>query len=672
MTRPAPSVLPDRRTAGAVAMTGRGGLSGHDAGPRAAAVAGLAIGTALVCAATVWLGLAAPAGAQGEPGTLPAPSEAALAAANGEPVTVSHGFSTFGALELPPDYDHLRYVNPEAPKGGQISISSFGTFDSMNPYTRKGRAGALSTIGYESMLLDVADELASYCLLCEYLEYPESQDWVIFHMRPEATFSDGTPVTAEDVVFSHFLLLDQGLPSYAEAVRALIPEVEALDEHTVKFTFAPDVPRKNLITQAGGVPVWSKAWYEETGARLDESRMEISPGSGPYMLDGYDINRRITYRRNPDYWGNDLPINRGRNNFDSIRVEYFNDATAALEAFKAGEYTFRQETSSINWATAYDFPAVRDGRVVKAELPNGNVPGANGFVLNLRRPQLQDPRVRQALALMFNFTWTNQTLQYGLFQQRESFWQNSDLAATGVPEGLELEYLQSVADLIDPAILTEEVTMPHVSGEQQLDRGNLRRAIALLAEAGYEQDASGRLTREGQPLDVEFLTEDPALDRFVIPYVDNLRRLGVEARHTRVDPAQYTVRERDFDWDVIYDGYPTGPEEGIGLGQRFGSDGLGDVFNPAGYHSEAVDQLIEKVVDATSYDEMAAAVRAIDRIMRRELFIVPTWYQSNYWVAYYDMYEYPDPLPPYALGQLDFWWWNAEKAAKLGSIGAVR
>jgi microcin C transport system substrate-binding protein len=603
------------------------------------------------------------------------PSAWALAAANGERIIVAHGYSTFGDLGLPPDYDHLRYVNPDAPKGGEISIWAQGTFDTMNPYSREGRAGALSTIMYESLLQGVADEVsAEYCLLCTHLEYPESEDWVIFHMRPEARFSDGTPVTAHDVVFSHYLLLEQGLPSYAEVVGALIPTVEALDDYTVKFTFAPDVPRKNLINQAGGTPVWSKAWYERTGARLDESRMEISPGSGPYMLGSVDVNRRITYVRNPDYWGADLPINRGRANFDTIRVEYFADSDAAFEAFKAGEFTFRQENSSISWATRYDFPALNNGWVVRAELPNGNLPPAVGFVFNLRREKLQDLRVRQALALMYNFTWTNETLQYSLFSQRESFWQGSNLQARGVPEGRELEMLQEVADLIDPAILTEPVTVPHVSGPDQVDRGNLRRALALMEEAGWIPGADGRLYKDGQPFTIEFLSDNPSLDRILIPYVDNLNRLLGDgaAVYNRVDPAQYTNRERDFDWDMIYDGYTNSLEEGIGLSQRYGSDGLGDVFNPAGYASPAVDRLIEMVVDAKTAEEMAAGVRAIDRIMRRALFVVPTWYNPNYWVAYFDMYEHPDPLPPYALGQLDFWWFNAEKAAALRAAGAIR
>ncbi len=595
------------------------------------------------------------------------------ASGGAEEIIEADGYSTFGEFKYGPDFEHLDYVNPDAPKGGEISVWAQGTFDTFNPYSSKGRAGALSTIGYESLLVGTADEVsAEYCLLCESLEYPESEDWVIFHMRKDARFSDGTPVTAHDVVFSHFLLLEQGLPSYASAVKALIPEAEALDDYTVKFTFAPDVPRKNLINQAGGVPVWSKDWYERTGTRLDESSLEISPGSGPYVLDSYDINRRIVYKRNPDYWGKDLPINVGRHNFDTIRVEYFADSQAAMEAFKAGEYTFRQETSSLSWATAYDFPAVDKGWVKLEELDDGTLPGATGFVFNLRREKFQDIRVREALALMFNFTWTNASLQYGLFEQRDSFWQGSQLEAKGVPEGDELALLESVGDLIDPAILTEPAVMAHTSGDRQMDRTNLRRASGLLEEAGWIVGDDGVRRKDGETLSVEFLSVSPTFDRIIMPYIENLKQLGVDAIYNRVDPSQYTNRERAFDWDMIFDGYTVGLEEGLGLDQRFGKGGIGDVFNPAGYSSEAVDKLIEVAVDAETYDEMATAVRAIDRIMRAERFMVPVWYLGKYWVAYYDMFEHPELMPPYSLGHLDFWWFNAEKAAELKAVGALR
>ncbi len=597
-----------------------------------------------------------------------------LRAESHETIIESHGFSTFGELAYPADFPHMAYVNPDAPKGGEISIWAQGTFDNMNPYaTKEGNPGVLSSIGYERILQGTADEVGSaYCFLCTTMEYPESIDWVIFNLRPEITFADGTPMTANDVVFSHNLLIEQGTESFASVVGAMIPNVEALDDHTVKFYFGEGFSRNDVIGQAGSTPVFSQAWYEATGARLDESRFDISPGTGPYMLDSYDQGRRIVYTRNPNYWGNDISFNIGRNNFDTIRVEYFADTTAAFEAFKAGEFTFRQENSSLNWATAYDFPALDNGWVVREELPDGSLPTATGFVFNLTREKLQDIRVRQALALMYNFTWTNDSLQYGLFQQRESFWEGSDMEAVGVPEGLELEFLQRVADQIDPAILTEDVTMPHSSGADQLDRGNLRQALALMEAAGYTAGADGMLQKDGQPLVIEFLSVSPSFDRIITPYIDNLTKLGVTATYNRVDPAQYTERTNTFDFDMIFDGYRVGLEEGEGLAQRFGSSGVGDVFNPASYSSPAVDTLITIVTEAKSRDEMAAAVRAIDRIMRRDLFVVPVWYLGKYWTAYYDMYEHPETLPPYDLGTLDFWWFNEDKAEALRAAGALR
>ncbi len=566
----------------------------------------------------------------------------------------SYGYSTFGDLKYPKDFKHFDYVNPDAPKGGEISIWSQGTFDNFNPYTRKGRAGALSTIGYELLLTSSADEVSGqYCLLCESLEYPETEDWVIFHLRHDVKFSDGNPLTAQDVVYSHQKLLDEGLPSYAQAVSKLIVKAEALDDYTVKFTFNPDVPKKDLISQAGGVPVFEKAWFEKSGAKLNETMMKISPGSGPYMLDSYQINQRIIYKRNPDYWGKDLPVNVGRNNFDSIRVEYFADTDAALEAFKAGVYTFRAENSSLAWATAYDFPGVKNGWVKLDTPKNGNLPAACGFVYNLRRPLFEDLRVRQALGLMFNFEWTNQVLQYGLFKHRDSFWQGSALQAKDVPEGRELELLQSVKDKIDPSILTQPVAASHDSSpDRQLDRKNLRKASHLLEEAGWIVGNDGLRRKDGKTLDVEFLSDSPSFDRIINPYIQNLIQLGVNARYNRIDPSQYSERVNAgaFDFDMIYDCYSNGLEEGIGLSQRYGSDGLGDLFNPAGYASPAVDALATDVVKAKTREEMAAGVRAVDRIMRAAYFMVPSWYNDKYWLAYYDMYGHPDPLPPYALG----------------------
>ena len=613
---------------------------------------------------------------------------AAMARAQDTPkMIVSHGYSFFGDLSYPADYPNFRYVNPDAPKGGEISLALSGTFDSMNPYTRKGRASALSTVMYESLLGQVlagsgslpADNFNElYCLLCERLEYPETKDWVIFYMRPEARFSDGTPVTAQDVAFSHNLLLDQGLKSYADAVRKRIPKVEVIDDLTIKFTFAEGISRRSLIDQVGTVPVWSKAWYEKTGARLDEPRLEISPGSGPYVLDDVEVNRRVTFKRNPDYWGRDLPINRGRHNFDRIRLEYFADTTGAFEAFKAGEVTYRTESDPKRWASFYDFPAVEKGWVVKKELPDGSPPGMSGIVFNLGSDVLKDQRVRKAVALGFNFEWTNKSLLFGLYAQQRSFSTGTDLEAKGVPEGAELNFLTSLGDVVPEAVFTEEPWMPHVSDEDRLNtRRNLRAAMKLLDEAGWSVGDDGlRRNAAGDVLRLDFLfSANSAGSRRATAenFIANLKKMGIDARFESVDAAQYTKRERDRDYDLVFDAYPALLGTGTGLAQRFGSEAAEySLFNPAGLASPMVDAIIEQSLLTGSQAEEDMTMRALDRALRYEFFVLPDGYAPNYWVAYWDMYGRPEEQPPFALGSLDFWWYDAEKAEALKAAGALR
>ncbi len=597
-----------------------------------------------------------------------------------EDLIVSHGYSFYGDLKYGPDFEQFDFVNPDAPKGGEISFAALGTFDSMNPYTVKGRRGQLSWFMYESLLGDGSADTygEGYGLLAHKLEYPPTKDWVIFHMRPEARFSDGTPVTAHDVLFSHNLLLEQGLPSYAAAVKKRIPKAEVLDDYRIKFYFTEGISRRSLIDQVGGVPVWSKKWFEETGARLDESRLETSPGSGPYMVDTVDVNRRIIYKRNPDYWGKDLPINRGRHNFDSIRVEYFGDDTAAFEAFKAGEYTFRQEGDSKKWATLYDFPKINDGFVVKKELPDGTPPTPSGIVFNLGREVLQDRRVRQAIALGYNFEWTNESLQYGLFKQRASFTQDTPLMAEGVAEGAELEFLQSLGDLVPPEMLTEPALMPHTSNPERLtDRRNLRKAMRLLDDAGWAVGDDGRRRNAaGEALRLTFLfntAQEGTLSAVMENFVSNLDKMGIEAVLEKVDPSQYTLRERERDYDLVFDAYASFLGTGTGLMQRYGSeDAAFSIFNPAGLASPMVDAIIEASLLSESTAEEQITLSALDRALRHEFIMIPLWYNDSYWVSYYDQFEFPDPLPPYALGQLDFWWYNADKAAELKAAGALR
>lgn len=592
-----------------------------------------------------------------------------------EAITKTHGYNFFGELKYPADYKHLDYVNPDAPKGGEISIWTMGTFDSFNPYTRKGRAGALASAPFESLLEGTSDEVGtSYGLLAETLEYPEDQSWVIFNMRPEARFSDGTPVTADDVAFTYELFLNEGLASYRAILGQIVTGVEILGPHRVKYSFADDASRRDAIPIVGGLPVKSKAWFEKTGAKLDESRMEPAIGSGPYVLDSYDINKRITYKRNPDYWGNDLPFNKGRGNFDTIRVEYFADSNAAFEGFKSGAYTFRQENSSKSWATAYDFPALDEGHVIKTLLPDGGMATGQSYVMNLRRDKFDDIRVRQAVGLLFNFEWSNESLFYGQYARINSFWENSELAAAGMPSDAELALLEPIADLLPAGVIDGEAVMAPVSGNRTLDRKNLRKASALLDEAGWIVADDGlRRNAAGETLTIEIIEDSPTFDRVHLPFIDNLKAAGIDAIYSRIDPAQMTDRSRNYDFDMMVDQFPMSLEPSSGLKQYFGSETADQsVFNSMGLKSEAVDTLIEHVMNAQNKAELATSVKALDRTLRAYYFWVPQWFNDAYRVAYWDMYEHPETLPPFALGNLDFWWYNAEKAADLKAKGVLR
>lgn len=595
--------------------------------------------------------------------------------AKSEDVITSHGISTFGNLALPADYTHLPYVNPEAPKGGEISIWGFGSFDSMNPYSTKGRAGGLANIGLESLLTSTADEQgASYGLLAESLEYPEDRSWVIFNMRPEARFADGSPVTAEDVVFTYETFVTKGLPSYRAVLSQQVASADVLDTHRVKFTFHEGIPTRDLPQTVGGLPVFSKVHYEAEGLDLEESSLTPLLGSGSYELDELDVGQSITYRRRADYWGADLPMNIGRNNFDHIRIEYYADYQAAFEGFKGGSYTFRSEASSKIWATGYDFPAMERGWINKAELPNGDMARAQSFIFNLRHEQFQDSRVREAIGMMFNFEWSNETLFYGLYERVNSFWENSDRAATGLPSDAELALLEPLAEHLPAGVLDQEAVRAPTSGTRQLDRRNLRAASRLLDDAGWTVDDRGmRRNADGELLSIEFLNDSQTFDRVLNPFVENLRALGVDAVHNRVDNAESVNRERSFDFDFVTESFGLGWFPGGGLAQYFGSETADtSVFNKAGVQSPAIDALIEHVKAAQTEEDLVTAVRALDRVLRAEKFWVPQWYKDSHTVAYYDMYEHPDPLPPFDLGYLDFWWFNADRAAELEAAGAFQ
>ncbi|WP_092079658.1 extracellular solute-binding protein [Poseidonocella sedimentorum] len=595
-------------------------------------------------------------------------------------ITKSHGYSYFGDLTYPADFEHLAYVNPEAPKGGALVLAATGTFDSLNPYSRKGVPGVGTGVLYDS-LLESTDDLVGeyYGVLAESLEYPEDRSWVIFHMRPEATFSDGSPVTAEDVVYSHTLFITQGLPSYAQAVSNMVTGAEALDEHTVKFTFNPEVSRRGLVETVGSTPVFSKAWFEaDESRRLDEPRLEVAVGSGPYELDHFEVNRRISYKRRADYWGADRPMNVGKFNYDEIRYEYFTDQTASFEAFKAGEYNFRVESDPKVWATSYDFPKIDRGSVVLQSLPDRSPPNPTGFVFNLGRPQLQDKTVREAIGLAFNFEWTNASLLYGLYAPRSSFVQGTHIEAKGTPEGAELAFLKSLGDVVPEEIFTAPAQTSPVSDPERLsDRRNLRTASRLLDEAGWAVGDDGiRRNAAGETLELNLLLPSniqPTVEAMHEAFVRNLTSIGVDATFEKIDPSQYTLRRRERDYDMLYSTrYGAFLSTGGGLTQMYGSkEAEFSLFNPAGLASPLVDAVLEASFVAQSQEETEVALMALDRVLRYEYFIIPDGYIADYWVAHYDMFEHPENLPPFALGYGTYWWIDTEKEQALRESGAL-
>jgi len=613
-------------------------------------------------------------------GTLILALAAQALSARAETVIVSHGISSFGDLALPADFPHLTYVNPTAPKGGEMSQWAPGSFDSFNPYAIAGNAAALSSIFYESILSGTLDDVsAAYCLLCETMEYPEDRSWVIFNLRRDVTFSDGTPFTAEDVLFSHNLFLEKGIPEYRSVAGGKFQSVEILDPYRIKFTFTPGTPFRDMPGQAGGTTIFSKAHYEANNRDLEKSSLEPFLGTGPYVLQSFKPGQQVIYARDEDYWGETHPLNVGQNNFDRIRIEYFGDDNAAMEAFKAGVYTFRPESDPKRWASNYDFPSIAAGDVVKDVIPSGNIAGGQSIIFNLRRAQFQDPRVREAMGLMFNFEWSNKSLFYGLFARINSIWENSELAATGLPTPEEVALLQPLVDegLLPASILTDEVVMASVSSEDTaLDRRNLRRASALLDEAGWQAGDDGiRRNAAGETLRMAMVHARTDLLPVMNAYVENLRALGVDASFDIIDDPQLQERASppNFDFDAL----PTtvvngGLEPGGVLKQAWASVAKDNSSrNRMGYADPAVDRLLDIAEGANSKEELTAVIRALDRVLRSQFIIVPRYYKRDNWVAYYNMYERPETLPPYALGELSIWWYNAEKADALKAKGAL-
>jgi len=580
-----------------------------------------------------------------------------------------HGLSAFGDLAYPADFDHFAYADPDAPKGGTFSLIGWGgvtTFNSLNNYILKGDAAQGLELLFDSLMVPAADEPdAVYGLVAESAEVADDGKSVTFYLRPEARFSDGTPVTADDVVFSFDALKTKGHPLYHQTLQDVV-KAEALDPHTVRYTFTGDLIRDLPLTVAA-LPILSKAYY--TSRPFDETTLDPPLGSGPYLVDKLAQGRTIVYRRNPDYWAKDLPVNRGRWNFDKIRFEYFRDRTAAMEAFKAGFYDFREEFTSKVWATEYDFPAIRAGKVKKEILPDETPSGTQGFFINTRRDKFKDARVREALDLAFDFGWTNRNMFYGLYDRTESYFENSPMKAVGEPSPQERTLLEGLGVEVPEAAFDTVYVPPKSDGSGQ-DRNLLMKSGKLLDEAGYTIKNGVRVNDKGEPLKVEFLMFEPVFERVVAPYIKNLKLIGIDARMRMVDAAQYQQRLKDFDFDITTQRYTMRNTPGVELRSYFGSAAakMGGSLNLAGIADPAVDALIERVIAAKSREELNTAARALDRVLRAGHYWVPHWYKASNSVAYWDKFSRPAQKPRFDRGILDTWWYDQAKAAKLANV----
>ncbi len=593
------------------------------------------------------------------------------ALANGE-TTISHGISVFGDLKYGPDFPHFDYVNPDAPKGGTmrfVGTLASTTFDSINPFILKGEPAQGTGLMYDTLLVGAADEPdGAYGLIATSLEYPEDRQWVIFDMDPAATFSDGEPIEASDVVFSYNILLEKGRPVY-KIIFQDFESVEALDAHRVKFTFKDGVSTRELIQQAGSLSILPEHYYENVD--FAESTLTPPVVSGAYEITDTKPGRSIKYCRRDGYWAADHPVNVGANNFDCYVYEYFADRIASFEAFKSGNYLLHEEFFSKNWATAYDFPALDKGWVIKTELIDNRPSGAQGFWFNLRREKFQDIRVRQAIGMMFNFEWSNQALFYGIYKRTDSFWENSEMQAEDIVDGAELALLEEFRDQLPDTVFTEPAFTPQVNQPSRTDRRALRAAARLLEEAGWTLQDGVRKNAAGKTLTLEIMDDSTAMERVINPYVENLKRLGIEASLDFVDPAQYQQRTKDLDYDMVPGRFSMPQNPGLELRQLFSSASADqpDTVNIAGIADPAVDALIEKVISADSREKLVLTVKALDRVLRDRHIWVPQWYSGTHKVAYWDIFGMPDEKPPYSRGDA-YWWFDQEKYDALKAAGA--
>jgi microcin C transport system substrate-binding protein len=583
----------------------------------------------------------------------------------------SHGLSAFGDLAYPADFPHFSYVNPNAPKGGVFSQigpdrlynQNFLTFNSLNTFILKGDAAQGMELTFASLMVRSGDEPdAMYGLAAEKVR--RSADGLVyqFFIRRGATFHDGAPLTAHDVAFSLNILKEKGHPLISQALRDF-RGATADDDLRVSVSFAPKRARDVPLFVAG-LPIFSRAFY--ASRPFDQSTLEIPLGSGPYKVNRFEPGRYIEYRRVADWWGAELPVSRGQNNFDALRFEYYRDRDVGFEGFSAQSYLFREEFTSRFWATRYDFPAVRDGRVLRDEIPDDTPSGAQGWFINTRRRQFADARVREALNNAFDFEWTNKTIMYGSYKRTVSVFQNSAMMASGPPAPDEAALLEPFRAQLPAEVFGEPYTPPVSDGSGE-DRAMLRKAAQLLVEAGCPIQNGKRMLGDGTPFTVEFLIDEPSFQPHHMPLIRNLKVLGIDASLRIVDPVQYRARRDDFDFDITIDRFSFSSTPGDSLRSFFSSQAaaLKGSNNLAGIANPAVDALIEAIIAAPSRPALVTACRALDRVIRAGRYWISNWYKASHWIAYWDVFGRPPAQPRYFRGIPEIWWYDSDKGAKI-------
>jgi len=580
-----------------------------------------------------------------------------------------HALSLVGAPQYGPDYKHFDWVNASAPKGGILHQWAQGTFDSLNPFTAKGVPTMAAGLMYDSLMDSSPDEPSvEYCLICEWVSYPEDFSSVTFKLRKRARFHDGQPITPEDVIYS-MQAQKKAHPQYKFYYKNVV-SAEKTGEREVTFTFNVKGNRE-LPQIVGQLSILPKHYWEGVGTKgqkrdLSKTTLEVPVGSGPYRVKAMEPGRYITYERVPDYWAKDLPVRIGQWNFDEIKYDYFRDRVPAFEAFKSGDLDVWQETSSKAWATQYNIPAVKKGWIKKEAIPHERVAPMQAFVFNLRKKKFQDIRVRQAFGLAFNFERANKTLFYDQYTRVNSFFGNSELQSKGLPSGRELEILEGLKDLIPAEVFTKEWKNP-TAPTQLAHRKNLRKAVMLLKEAGWHTKGGVLRNKDNETFDVEFLLVSPDFERVVLPYTEELKRIGIKARVRLVDTSQYKRRTDNFEYDIIVGTFGQSHSPGNEQRDYWGSraaDAAGS-RNLAGIKNKAIDKLIDMIVFAKSREELVEATRALDRVLLWNFYVVPQWHYPFTRLAFWDKFGRPKKVPSQTPALLQTWWYSKEKAVAL-------